>query len=701
MIVKKIKTTISGKRREHQIGDLVDYIRSAKGQDAHEKLLYTGSRNFFAETHAGQKVAMIALARESTQSKMPVSHWVFSWPQGEIPSFAEVEQLVDIFLKEMGLEGHQAIFGLHGNTENIHLHVAINRMNSDTNLVVRTNNGFDIKQAHKALAVIENAQGWQPEDNARYRIIDGKLVEQAKRKKLEPSQRAQSFEQHTGIKSAERIAQEEAHAIIQGATSWEDLHAKLAPLGMRYFKKGSGAIIEVDGVSVKASSVDRAFALGKMEKRLGKFVPSALEEEQTHPRPVQPVSQVNMDEWRVYQEEMCKHDHSAIRQQEQQVLDEQRRKLDEVTKAQFAKVPDLVRQHGRYMGNLAKGAIKEDSRKKRRKLLQDFRANRRKLSTKPPFKHWLHQKGLHDEADKWRYRNRIGQLSSSEIPPQMAQASNQKTSAVTSYQSLFAKVHKKYAGKNINLSRVDAIIAVKMRALGHTKDEVAAAIRQCAPKVRKGDDARAYQWDDYASRTADYAFGPAGAIALQKLTEQERQERKESGAELADQIAQKKRELDEAADARRHAGYEVENAARNTRYAEKDIEEHKYYVECLDFWESIKSAAKDFLHGRELEKAYKAAVQNEEIVRNDYKEKAAVEEKLQTELRALETAFADTPLGKELKRRAEELAKQKRLEAERLQKEQEAKRQQELLLQKENEQHQGQQPSPAFRPRMR
>lgn len=98
-------------------------------------------------------------------------------------------------------------------------------------------------------------------------------------------------------------------------------------------------------------------------------------------------------------------------------------------------------------------------------------------------------------------------------------------------------------------------------------------------------------------------------------------------------------------------------------------------MECLDFWESIKSAAKDFLHGRELEKAYKAAVQNEEIVRKDYKEKAAVEEKLQTELRALETAFADTPLGKELKRRAEELAKQKRLEAERLQKEQEAKRQ--------------------------
>lgn len=31
---------------------------------------------------------MIAMARESTQSKMPVRHWVFSWPQGEIPSFA-------------------------------------------------------------------------------------------------------------------------------------------------------------------------------------------------------------------------------------------------------------------------------------------------------------------------------------------------------------------------------------------------------------------------------------------------------------------------------------------------------------------------------------------------------------------------------------------------------------------------------------
>ena len=76
MIVKKVKYTDTNKTKVWQIGDLVDYIRYPHNTNPQEKIAHAGSRNFFAATHNGQKVEMIALAQESVHSKMPVSHWV-------------------------------------------------------------------------------------------------------------------------------------------------------------------------------------------------------------------------------------------------------------------------------------------------------------------------------------------------------------------------------------------------------------------------------------------------------------------------------------------------------------------------------------------------------------------------------------------------------------------------------------------------
>ena len=125
MIVKKIKREKSDKPKTWQIGDLVDYIRNP--QNAHEKIAHAGGINFFSGTHSGQKAEMIALAQESVHSKMPVSHWVFSWQEHEQPTRAQVDELVDIFLERMGLVGHQTVYGLHYNTENYHVHIAVNR----------------------------------------------------------------------------------------------------------------------------------------------------------------------------------------------------------------------------------------------------------------------------------------------------------------------------------------------------------------------------------------------------------------------------------------------------------------------------------------------------------------------------------------------------------------------------------------------
>ena len=107
---------------------------------------------------------MIALARESSHSRMPVSHWILSWQEGEQPSREQVGEVVDIFLEKMGLSEHQTVYGLHYDTDNYHLHIAVNRMNPETGKVVLPFNGLDIREAHKIVAFVEHKQGWASEE---------------------------------------------------------------------------------------------------------------------------------------------------------------------------------------------------------------------------------------------------------------------------------------------------------------------------------------------------------------------------------------------------------------------------------------------------------------------------------------------------------------------------------------------------------
>jgi hypothetical protein len=294
VIGKKIGARKSGTKAAN-VRRLTDYIRDPS--QCAEKVLYSGSRGFLTEEHRSQQAEMIALAEEAARSPNPVTHYVLSWREGEHPSDEQIERAVDIFLNELGLTGHQCIFGVHQNTENIHCHLAVNRVHPETDKVIKPNKGFDLEAVHRAIARIEHEQGWQRETHGRYRVHeDGSLAKEAQ-KRTTPgiSARARDFERRTGTQSAERQAQNEAAAIIAGAKSWGELHQNLARLGMRYERKGSGAMLYVPLTGgtgeqpVKASKVSRAASLKALEKRLGTYQPAPVAVAQRHRPDPQPI----------------------------------------------------------------------------------------------------------------------------------------------------------------------------------------------------------------------------------------------------------------------------------------------------------------------------------------------------------------------------------------------------------------------------
>ena len=265
-----------------RITRLTTYVRAPETEQRGEKCIYANARNFITDTPDGQAAEMIALAEESVRSKDPIVHYVLSWPDGEEPRPDQVEEAVDIYLDELAVPAHQVVYGLHADTDNIHLHIVINRVHPDTCKCIDIGNGFDIETAHRAIARIEHAQGWRPERYGRYRVGDDGKVERwhdGPGRSDPPDQRAAhqaDTAQHLDESAALRMAIRTGAPILQQAQSWEQLHRELAEVGMRYEKTGSGATVFVARMAFKASQVDRQASLSKLQTRLGEYEPGPV-----------------------------------------------------------------------------------------------------------------------------------------------------------------------------------------------------------------------------------------------------------------------------------------------------------------------------------------------------------------------------------------------------------------------------------------
>ena len=507
MIIKKLKRTSFKKSKAVMIGGLVDYILAGHDDRGKDKLAYAGSRNFLTTTVAAQKKEMISLAEESIQSKMPVTHWILSWQENEQPTSEQVDEAVSLFLRGMGLAEHQTIYVLHKNTGNYHLHIAVNRTHPYTQKVIQPHRGFDINEAHKIIAEIEHRQGWASQMNARYRVNEqGHVVKNLQRREqMKPKPKAEDFENATGEKSAMRIVQERAHAVIQNATCWEELHAGLDIMGLRFVRKGSGAVIFVGDTAVKASSVDRNFSLSKLSKRLGEFKPGYYSERTFKKSAPEPVSHICREEWLEYQQErqrVAEEKRHARKKQEEEREGLERRQQErrETASAHLAR-------HGLSILNIARHFLKEQEREEREEV-RNKSASTEQATQLPRFKYWLGKRDAY-RANLWRFRKRIAsgvEVRKRKFP---------RVGTLPSPYAAYREMVKKRFPEKMDESRLDAAIALYMRCAGYTPQEVANELYRHIPARPHGQNRD--ERIDYSRRVGWYAFGTAGDIDIANI----------------------------------------------------------------------------------------------------------------------------------------------------------------------------------------
>jgi hypothetical protein len=118
---------------------LNDYITGkTKGQPG-EKIALTSCLNLASVETA--TIEMESLAFQNKLSKDPVMHLLLSWRENEVPTPEQVGEAVAITLDELNLSQCQAVYSLHQNTDNLHLHICVNRIDPETTKAISPAHG--------------------------------------------------------------------------------------------------------------------------------------------------------------------------------------------------------------------------------------------------------------------------------------------------------------------------------------------------------------------------------------------------------------------------------------------------------------------------------------------------------------------------------------------------------------------------------
>ena len=405
---------------------LNDYISGKSRRqpgEREEKIAYTDCLNLLSVETATAE--MEALAFTNKRCKDPVMHLLLSWRENENPTKEQVREAVKITLDELNLSQCQALYSLHQNTDNLHLHICVNRIAPETHKAITPAGGWTRRAMEHAARRIEAAQGWQVEENAWSEVNElGEVVQKPREAEAKIPQSVQDAENQTGEQSAARKAQMALKDTVKSISSWDELHALMHNNGMKYHKKGSGAVIQVGEVTIKASAVSRNFTLNKLEKKFGAYQPpqegmkpdAAAIEKITSP---QPLSTANDDErWREFI--AARNEHFKNKKQIREELDiTQRRERRALKDNHREERAELFRSLGGR--GLGRGYINRQSSLLAARhaaetalLKKEHRAQRERLrqtsSDLASYESWLRSRNLSGEADSWRHRKNKKQL---------------------------------------------------------------------------------------------------------------------------------------------------------------------------------------------------------------------------------------------------------------------------------------------------
>lgn len=256
MIVKHVPMRSQGKS---DFAGLVNYITDQQSKE--HRIGNVRLNNCEAKTVRDAISEVLATQFANTRAKSDKTyHLIVSFPNGEQLEAHTLAAIEERICQGLGYGEHQRVSAVHNDTDNQHIHIAINKIHPTRNTI------HEPYYPHKKLAemceAIEQDFGLQPDNHIP--------------RKRGAESRAMDMERHSGIESLVGWVKRECMDEIKSANSWQALHQVMQDNGLQLRTRGNGLVIVADGEAIiKASTLGREFSKPKLEARLGPFEATA------------------------------------------------------------------------------------------------------------------------------------------------------------------------------------------------------------------------------------------------------------------------------------------------------------------------------------------------------------------------------------------------------------------------------------------
>ena len=241
--------------KKSDFASLVKYL--ADDQEKNERVAVTSVTNCESIDLSAAVIEVTAIQGMNTRAESDKTyHLILSFRAGERPDDNVLEALESRICEGLGYGEHQRVSVAHDDTDNFHLHIAINKIHP-TRLTIHSPYN-DHKTLGKLCAALELQYGLERDNHQAVRVGS--------------ENRALDMEHHAGVESLLGWIQRECLEQLQAASSWAELHRVLQEHGLELQERGNGLVIsDQDGLMVKASSVARELSKGKLVDRFGAF----------------------------------------------------------------------------------------------------------------------------------------------------------------------------------------------------------------------------------------------------------------------------------------------------------------------------------------------------------------------------------------------------------------------------------------------
>lgn len=252
MIAKHVPMRSLGKS---DFADLAKYITDAQSKDHRLGLVSVTN----CEAHSVRDAITEVLATQHTNTRAKgdkTYHLIVSFRAGENPDADTLKAIEERICQGLGFGEHQRISAVHNDTDNLHIHIAINKIHPTRHTM------HEPYYPHLALgelcATLERDYGLE---------VDNHQAHQRG-----AASRAADMERHAGVESLVGWIKRECLDEIRAASTWTELHQVMRDNGLEITPRGNGLVIRADdGTMVKPSTLARDLSKPALEKRLGAF----------------------------------------------------------------------------------------------------------------------------------------------------------------------------------------------------------------------------------------------------------------------------------------------------------------------------------------------------------------------------------------------------------------------------------------------